>query len=66
MSMRYAALTHPNPVCLKANALITMYIAHAIKPGADPEALYHSSTARTERFSAKVATGMTMCLRYIG
>lgn len=54
-----AALTHLNPVCLKANALITMTIAHAIKAGADPESLYHSHTTRTERFSAKVATGMT-------
>jgi len=36
-----------------------MAIANAIKTGADPEALYHSPTARTEKFSAKVATGMT-------
>jgi ADP-ribosylglycohydrolase len=27
------ALTHPNPVCLQANALLVMAIAHAISTG---------------------------------
>ena len=35
-----AALTHPNPVCLQANALFTMAIAHAIKTGSEPQTLY--------------------------
>ena len=35
-----AALTHPNPVCLQANALFTMAIAHAIKTGSEPQSLY--------------------------
>ena len=35
-----AALTHPNPICLQANALFAMAIAHAIKTGAEPKSLY--------------------------
>ena len=35
-----AALTHPNPICLQANALFVMAIAHAIKTGAEPKSLY--------------------------
>ncbi|KJF16160.1 ADP-ribosylglycohydrolase family protein [Acidithrix ferrooxidans] len=35
-----AALTHPNPVCLQANSLFTMAIAHAISTGCDGETLY--------------------------
>ena len=35
-----AALTHPNPVCLQANSLFTMAIAHAISTGCDREKLY--------------------------
>jgi ADP-ribosyl-[dinitrogen reductase] hydrolase len=37
-----ASLTHPNPVCLEANALFTMAIAHAIKIGPEPRALYNT------------------------
>ena len=37
-----AALTHPHPVCLQANALYTMAIAHAIRTGSGPEELYAS------------------------
>jgi ADP-ribosyl-[dinitrogen reductase] hydrolase len=35
-----ADLTHPNPVCLQANALFAMAIAHAIATGPDPQELY--------------------------
>jgi ADP-ribosylglycohydrolase len=35
-----AALTHPHPVCLQANALFTMAIAEAISHGMDPQQLY--------------------------
>ncbi len=35
-----AALTHPNPVCLQANALFAMAIAHAVKTGAESQSLY--------------------------
>ncbi|MDA8026996.1 MAG: ADP-ribosylglycohydrolase family protein [Actinomycetota bacterium] len=35
-----AALTHPNPVCLQANSLFTMAIAHAISSGCDGETLF--------------------------
>ncbi|CAG4908186.1 unnamed protein product [Acidithrix sp. C25] len=39
-AMQDAALTHPNPVCLQANSLFTMAIAHAISTGCDGETLY--------------------------
>jgi ADP-ribosyl-[dinitrogen reductase] hydrolase len=35
-----ARLTHPNPVCLDANALFTRAIAFAVKEGPAPEELY--------------------------
>ncbi len=35
-----AALTHPNQVCLQANSLFTMAIAHAISSGCDGETLF--------------------------
>ncbi len=35
-----AALTHPSQVCLQANSLFTMAIAHAISSGCDGETLY--------------------------
>ena len=35
-----AALTHPHPVCIEANALFTRAIAHAIRTGCDGGALY--------------------------
>ena len=35
-----AALTHPNEVCVQANALFVMAISHAIRTGASPESLY--------------------------
>lgn len=35
-----AALTHPHPVCLEANALFAAAVAAAVKDGARPAALY--------------------------
>jgi ADP-ribosylglycohydrolase len=35
-----AALTHPNPICLEANALFAMAIAHAVRTGCGPNELY--------------------------
>ncbi len=35
-----AALTHPHPVCLQANALFAMAIAHAIKTGESAAGIY--------------------------
>ncbi len=35
-----AALTHPNPICLQANALFAMAIAHAIASGCEATTLY--------------------------
>lgn len=35
-----AALTHPHPVCIEANALFTRAIAHAIRTGCDRWGLY--------------------------
>ena len=37
---RDAALTHPHPVCLQANALYSMAIAQAIRTECDPRDLY--------------------------
>ncbi len=37
---RDAALTHPHPVCLQANALFSMAIAQAIRTECDPRGLY--------------------------
>lgn len=36
-----AALTHPHPICLQANALFAMAIAHSIATGCEPEELYN-------------------------
>ena len=35
-----AALTHPHPVCLQANALFALAIAHAVREGGNAGALY--------------------------
>jgi ADP-ribosylglycohydrolase len=37
-----AALTHPNPVCLQANALFAAAVARAIQTGCTPATLYTS------------------------
>lgn len=37
-----AALTHPNPVCLQANALFAMAIAHVITSGCTAKKLYRN------------------------
>ncbi|NMA43205.1 MAG: ADP-ribosylglycohydrolase family protein [Oligosphaeraceae bacterium] len=37
-----AALTHPHPLCLQANALFTMAIAHAIASGCEAKELYQN------------------------
>jgi ADP-ribosylglycohydrolase len=44
-----AALTHPHPVCLQANALFVMAIAHAVSTGIGPPDLFrHIETWATE------------------
>lgn len=35
-----AAITHPHPVCLQANALFTMAVSQAVRTGCDPKDLY--------------------------
>lgn len=35
-----AALTHPHPVCLQANALFAMAVAHTIRTGNSPREIY--------------------------
>lgn len=37
---RDASITHPHPVCLQANALFAMAIAHAVRTGSGPDELY--------------------------
>ncbi len=41
-AMQDAALTHPNLICLQANALFAMGIAHAIRSGCDSKELYRN------------------------
>ena len=44
-----AALTHPHPVCIEANALFTRAIAHAIRTGCDGGTLYREIVQWAER-----------------
>ena len=39
---RDAAITHPNPVCRQASAVFACAIAHAVRTGCTPDALYQS------------------------
>ncbi len=43
-----AALTHPHPVCQRANELFTMAIAHAIRTGCGARDLYREVVRRAE------------------
>jgi ADP-ribosylglycohydrolase len=59
---RDAALTHPNPVCLQANALYAMAIAHAIATGIGAQDLYRQILNWAKEMKAadvlmKAATG---------
>jgi ADP-ribosylglycohydrolase len=40
MELRDCAVTHPHPVCLQANALFVMAIAHVISTGIGPQPLF--------------------------
>lgn len=46
-----AELTHPNPVCVEANALFAAAIAHAVRTGATPRALHGRIVEWAEEFS---------------
>jgi ADP-ribosyl-[dinitrogen reductase] hydrolase len=48
-----AALTHPHPVCLQANALITMAIADSISHSKSPEELYEDIKHRATEMRAE-------------
>ena len=50
-----AELTHPNPVCLEANALFTMGIAHAIEAGCSAEALYEKILGWADELEVEAA-----------
>ncbi len=43
-----AGITHPNPVCVQANAIFTMAISHAIRTGRGPQDLYDTITDWTD------------------
>ncbi len=49
---RDAALTHPNPVCIQANALFVMAVAEAIRTGVDGDVLYQRLVAWMEESTA--------------
>ena len=46
-----ATLTHPHPICVQANALFAMAIAHGIKSGDNPRALYDLIAERAQEHS---------------
>jgi len=48
-----ALLTHPNPVCLQANALFAVAIADAVGNGTQPEALYRNIRERASAMQAE-------------
>lgn len=48
-----AAITHPHPVCRQANALFAMAIAHAIRTGCGPRALYEQIKTWAEHMNAE-------------
>ena len=50
-----AALTHPNPVCVQANALFVMAIAHAVETGAGGERLFARIADEAARIGAEEA-----------
>lgn len=52
-----AGITHPNPVCLQANALFAKGIAHAIRTGCPAEALYGNIAAWAQEMSVAQTLG---------
>ena len=50
-----AALTHPHPVCVQANALFTAALARAVGSGLSPEDLYREILVRAEKMPAEPA-----------
>jgi ADP-ribosylglycohydrolase len=48
-----AALTHPHPICLQANALFTMAISHVIRTGCSPEDLYWQIQSWAQEMNAE-------------
>jgi len=50
-----AGLTHPNPVCLQANALFAMAIAHSISTACEPQELYRQIEAWAKEMNAEAA-----------
>jgi ADP-ribosyl-[dinitrogen reductase] hydrolase len=60
MARADAALTHPNPVCLDANALFTMAIATAIRNQTTPKALY--TNIASWAFEMEVSDELRRCI----
>jgi len=56
-----AAITHPHPVCLQANALFAMAIAHAIKTGAGGHAVYEAIQAWAVEMDAEPSLLAAVC-----
>ena len=50
-----AALTHPNPVCVQANALYAMAIACAVNTRVEPRALYRNIVEWATRIEVKTS-----------
>lgn len=64
LARRDAALTHPNPICLDANALYVVTIAHAIAKGPSPQGLYEFATGFATR--AGLHADVVECVREAG
>ena len=57
-----ARLTHPHPVCVQANALFVLALAHAIRTGCDGATLYQHILERTAE--VPVASPLMDIVRY--
>ncbi|MBI4497872.1 MAG: ADP-ribosylglycohydrolase family protein [Chloroflexi bacterium] len=55
-----SSLTHPNPVCQEACAVFTVAVAHAIRTGATPAAVYQAALGWAEQHSRADAVTETL------
>ncbi len=64
LARRDASITHPNPVCLDANALFVVAIAHAIATGCSPRELHEFALSWAERVG--LHRDVVACVREAG
>ncbi len=61
-----AVVTHPNPVCLQANALFAMAIAHSVSTGCGCQELHRHIEAWAREMDAKVTLRESISRRVQG